>query len=75
MVLVSPCLQTCSVYWPDSGTANFGPFDVEIVGKEDEVDVVTRVFKVHNNRRVGRFKTSESFTCDSRLNTREWYAA
>lgn len=47
--------QTCAVYWPDTSSTNFGPFNIEVVQKEDEVDVVTRVFKVQNIRKVGFF--------------------
>lgn len=43
--------QTCAAYWPDNSSANFGPFNVEVVQKEDEVDVVTRIFKVQNIKR------------------------
>lgn len=40
--------QTCSVYWPETGIAGFGPFTVETIHKEDEVDVFSRVFRLQN---------------------------
>lgn len=45
-------LQTCSLYWPDSGMAGFGPFTVEALHKEDEVDVFSRVFRLQNTAKV-----------------------
>lgn len=40
------------MYWPEAGSLDYGPFTVELVAKEDEIDVVTRVFKLKNNSNV-----------------------
>ena len=51
-------LQTCSLYWPDSGMAGFGPFTVEALHKEDEVDVFSRVFRLQNTAKVCDIQSS-----------------
>nr|XP_018671516.1 receptor-type tyrosine-protein phosphatase kappa isoform X2 [Ciona intestinalis] len=45
--------QTCRQYWPDQGSAIYGSFTVELLTKDDEVDVVTRLFKLQNIARPG----------------------
>ncbi|CAK8689546.1 receptor-type tyrosine-protein phosphatase kappa-like isoform X2 [Clavelina lepadiformis] len=45
--------QTCSQYWPDKGVATFGPFTVEMLTQDDEVDIITRLFKIQNVMRTG----------------------
>lgn len=40
--------QTCALYWPEKGSETYGQFEVELVAQEDEIDVVTRVFKLQN---------------------------
>uniref|UniRef100_H2Y4Y1 protein-tyrosine-phosphatase n=1 Tax=Ciona savignyi TaxID=51511 RepID=H2Y4Y1_CIOSA len=45
--------DTCRQYWPDKGSAIYGSFTVELLTKDDEVDVITRLFKLQNISRVG----------------------
>nr|CAB3265301.1 receptor-type tyrosine-protein phosphatase kappa [Phallusia mammillata] len=54
--------ENCLQYWPESGTKTYGPFTVELLTKDDEVDVVSRLFKLQNMSRQGEgFRLVQQF--------------
>ena len=45
--LVEKMKLKCSQYWPDSGTANYGNFEVTLVNETSQADFVIRDFKIN----------------------------